>query len=84
MARVPSGQIPEPRDDDNDDDGSMPRKRNQLDPVPNVTVLGYMDGNIALRLGWRTGMRVVSNSRFKFMREELEMNIIDDPDEYLF
>lgn len=64
--------------------GAAPRRRPQLDDAPTVIVLGLMDGNIAIKLGWRPGMRVVSNSRFKFMREELEMNIVDNPDEYLF
>lgn len=74
MARV----IPDP------DEEREGHKRSQLDPVPAVTVLGHMDGNIAVRLGWKHGMHVFSNSRFKFMREELEMNITDDPEEYLF
>lgn len=78
------GRLPDPGDDNGDNGDDQPRRRNKLDPVPQVTVLGHMDGNIAIRLGWQHGMRVVSNSRFKFMREELEMDITDDPEEYLF
>ena len=74
--------MPAKRENGNGDEGE--RRRGQLDDVPTVTVLGYMDGNIALRLGWKHGMHVVSNSRFKFMREDLEMKILDNPDEYLF
>jgi hypothetical protein len=75
--------LPDPGED-NGEDAPIRRGRNQLDDAPKVTVLGLMDGNIAIRIGWRRGMRVVSNQRFKFMREELEMDITDDPDEYLF
>jgi len=60
------------------------RALKELDDAPVVKVLGYMDGSIAVRLGWKHGMHVVSNSRFKFMREDLDMNILDDPDDYLF
>lgn len=60
------------------------RALKELDDAPTVKVLGYMDGSIAVRLGWKHGMHVISNSRFKFMREDLDMNIIDEPDDYLF
>jgi len=60
------------------------RALKELDDAPVVKVLGYMDGSIAVRLGWKHGMHVISNSRFKFMREDLDMNILDDPDDYLF
>jgi hypothetical protein len=69
-------RVPDPEDET--------RRPGQLDPVPSVHVLGTMDGNIAVRLGWKHGMHVISNSRFKFMREELEMEITDNPDDYLF
>lgn len=60
------------------------RALKELDDAPTVKVLGYMDGSIAVRLGWKHGMHVISNSRFKFMREDLDMNIVDEPDDYLF
>lgn len=78
MARVPSGN------GEDADEAAERRRPGKLDSVPKVTVLGHMNGNIALRLGWRHGMHVVSNSRFKFMREDLEMDITDDPEDYLF
>lgn len=77
--------MPDPADSDDENGGrGTGRGRGKLDPAPSVTVLGIMDGNIAVRLGWKHGMHIVSNSRFKFMREDLEMNVVDDPEEYLF
>jgi hypothetical protein len=64
--------------------GSERRPGGKLDEAPVVTVLGIMDGNMAVRLGWKHGMHVISNQRFKFMKEDLELNVIDNPDEYLF
>lgn len=57
-----------------------------LEPVPCVFVLGHTTtgDNVAVSLAWKRGMTTVSNSRLKFMREELSMNIIDDPAKYLF
>jgi len=72
------------REGEREGDQNRPTPAGRLESAPKVTVLGYMNGNIALRLHWKHGMHVVSNSRFKFMREELEMAITDDPDEYLF
>lgn len=57
---------------------------NQPDPAPKITVLGFMDGQIAIRLGWRHGMSVVSQSRFRFLRDDLAMNVEDNQDDYLF
>lgn len=54
------------------------------DPAPKITVLGFMDGQIAIRLGWRHGMSVVSQSRFRFLRDDLGMEVIDNQDDYLF
>lgn len=63
---------------------ASPEER-ELDPIPTVWVLGQMGGShVALRFGWAHGMHPVSNSRFKFMREELKLNIIDDAEKYLF
>lgn len=53
-------------------------------PVPTITVLGRMDGQIALRLGWRKGMVAISVSRFRFLRQDLGIDIQDDPSKYLF
>ena len=57
-----------------------------LNPVPCLTVLGHTAGGdqAAVRLGWRRGLITMSNSRLKFLREELEMKVVDNPDEYLF
>jgi hypothetical protein len=54
------------------------------DPLPRIKVLGRMEGQIAVQLGWRKGMVAISNSRFRFLRDDLGMNIRDNPDEYLF
>lgn len=86
MARV-SGE----RDDSEERSGREERESERsgqrgrdIDPAPKVTVLGYMDGNLALRLGWKHGMQIVSNSRFKFMRDDLGMDVTDNTDDYLF
>jgi hypothetical protein len=79
MARV----LPDPEDEGGGRERQQ-RSGGKLDDVPVVTVLGIMDGNMALRFGWKHGMHVISNQRFKFMKEDLELNIIDNPDEYLF
>jgi hypothetical protein len=76
MARV----MPDPEEEG---EGGQRRPRG-LDPPPEITVLGIMDGNLAIRLHWKHGMHVISNSRFKFMREDLEVKINDDPENYLF
>lgn len=57
---------------------------NVPDPAPKITVLGFMDGQIAIRLGWRHGMSVVSQSRFRFLRDDLAMSVEDNQDDYLF
>ena len=76
-------KMPDPAEQGIDEEGQT-RRRTKLDETPVVTVLGIMDGNIALRLHWKHGMHVISNQRFKFMRDELELKINDDPEEYLF
>lgn len=53
-------------------------------PAPKVTVLGYMDSQIAVRLGWKPGMLAISQSRFRFLRDDLGMDVTDDPAHYLF
>lgn len=74
-------------------EGQLPEQRSakltraadtQPDPKPKITVLGFMDGQIAIRLGWRHGMSVVSQSRFRFLRDDLDMEVIDNADDYLF
>lgn len=59
------------------------RKNLPLDKAPTIMVIGFMDGQIAVRLGWRHGMSVVSRSRFRFMKEDLGMAVIDNPENYL-
>ena len=58
--------------------------KGKVDPTPRVTVLGRMDSQVALRLGWRQGMVAISVSRFKFLQNELGLDIRDDPEQYLF
>jgi hypothetical protein len=55
-----------------------------VDPAPRLTVIGRTENQIALRLGWRPGMVTVSQSRFRFMRDDLGMNVTDEPENYLF
>lgn len=64
--------------------GGTSRTETELDAPPNIYVLGHMEGNIAVRLGWRHGMHVVSNSRFKFLKQDLGANVVDDESKYLF
>jgi hypothetical protein len=59
-------------------------KGEEQDPTPRVTVIGRMDGQIAVRLGWRKGMVAISLSRFRFLREDLGLDIYDSPEDYLF
>lgn len=56
----------------------------ELDPKPKIIVLGHMDGQVAARLGWRHGLSVISNSRFRFLKEELDFDVTDNRDDYLF
>ena len=77
MART----LPDPEEEGQD---GGPRRPRGLDEPPEITVLGIMDGNLAIRLHWKHGMHVISNSRFKFMRDDLEVKINDDPENYLF
>lgn len=53
-------------------------------PVPTVTVLGYMDSQIAIRLSWKSGMVAISQSRFRFLRDDLGLEVLDNQENYLF
>src|SRR5882757_7976842 len=61
-----------------------PQAPRVLEPAPRLLVIGYMDSQVALRVGWRAGMLAISQSRFKFLRDELGMEVHDNPDDYLF
>lgn len=60
------------------------RQEQQFDHAPKLTVIGIMDTQIAIRLAWRTGMVAISQSRFRFLRDDLGMEVTDDPEHYLF
>jgi hypothetical protein len=79
-------KVPEQREREHnaDDDLENVNKRSQIETAPTVRVIGYMDSQVAVRLGWRQGMVAVSQSRFKFMRDELQMDVQDEPKDYLF
>jgi hypothetical protein len=67
-----------------EDDGNGNGQERELTDPPVVTVLGHMDGSVALRLGWKHGLHIVSNSRFRFMKEDLSMDVTDNKEDYLF
>ena len=83
-------QSEEPDDREEPEAPEMPEIRQYgdlkgaTDPLPRITVLGHMDHQVALRLGWRQGMVAISQSRFKFLANELGMDILDQPENYLF
>jgi hypothetical protein len=58
-------------------------KDRQLGPIPWVQVLGYMDAQLAIRLSWSLGVKVISTSRLRFLRDELEIEVRDDPSTYV-
>lgn len=65
-------------------DDDQPQRRGNLDPAPKATVLGPMDGSVAVQLGWLHGIRVISSQRFRFIKDDLGFEVRDDPEDYLF
>jgi hypothetical protein len=55
----------------------------ELDQVPKVIVIGKMDGNYAIRLSWNRGVQIISLSRLRFLKEELHLDVDDDPANYV-
>ena len=73
---------PSPEEPPDPADTADPQR--ELDAPPKVVVLGHMENNVALRLGWKKGIQPVSLSRFKFLRDALGFEIEDTPEKYLF
>lgn len=63
--------------------GSLPPPDRDLAEVPWVEVLGRLDDSLAIRLGWAHGVRIVSGTRLRFLREELSVDVRDNPAGYI-
>jgi hypothetical protein len=61
----------------------LKRAEDDFDPKPTIQVLGRMDAKYAIRLGWENGIHTISPQRLTFLKNEMGMNVEDDPDNYV-
>ncbi len=62
---------------------TLPVDDRVLDSRPWVEVLGVLDGHYVVRLGWKYGAHVIAGIRLRFLRDELNMEVRDNPDSYV-
>lgn len=55
-----------------------------LQERPKLTVLGELNGGVAIQLGWQHGLFTISQSRLRFLRDELGTEVTDNKRDYLF
>jgi hypothetical protein len=59
-------------------------EQEQEKAAPSITVIGYMEKQVAIHRDWKPGMVVISPSRLRFLRDDLGIDVSDDPQNYLF